>query len=366
MVSGTAGAAVGWLRGLGGVVGPCPGVASALSCLCLGVPPHPTPPGLPGPADGPWETAESCVVHTSASVYRRLQESPRQPPGGMNAWGPPPPPPISPGSPPASGRLLKSESEDSGVEMASNDHSPPTPLGSESSFSLDGFPPEKNPPGEEPGTEPPRPSRSRSASKKLVQAAQRSRRQRGPGRCPRQFGRRSANAADLPAEPAGQLQLGGLVSPVRSQGPVCPQAVPEPVLPVPGQGLRYLEHVCQMLERLARLQQDNRILRQQAAGGGPTGRPLFDGCVSPPAGRPLALGPGEGAAHPPDPPLAAGRPMQVEPERGSPVPPPPLDRGAALHLLRHAPNKAFSLPKRRLFCEAVCSCAVTSLSSAPA
>lgn len=26
-----------------------------------------------------------------------------------------------------------------------------------------------------------------------------------------------------------------------------------------------MEHVCQMLERLARLQQDNRILRQQAA-----------------------------------------------------------------------------------------------------
>lgn len=34
----------------------------------------------------------------------------------------------------------------------------------------------------------------------------------------------------------------------------------------PGQGLRYLEHICQMLERVARLQQDNRLLRQQAAG----------------------------------------------------------------------------------------------------
>ncbi|XP_069657126.1 uncharacterized protein C8orf58 homolog isoform X2 [Haliaeetus albicilla] len=211
--------------------------------------------------DGPWETAESCVVHTSASVYRRLQESPRQPPGGMNAWGPPPPPSVSPGSPPASGRLLKSESEDSGVEMASNDHSPPTSLGSESSFSLDGFPPEKNPPGEELGTEPPRPSRSRSASKKLVQAAQRSRRQRGPGRCPRQFGRRSANAADLQAETAWDPREPEEPNVEDPEG----SAVPEMVLPVPGQGLRYLEHVCQMLERLARLQQDNRILRQQAA-----------------------------------------------------------------------------------------------------
>ncbi|XP_050766221.1 LOW QUALITY PROTEIN: uncharacterized protein C8orf58 homolog [Gymnogyps californianus] len=218
--------------------------------------------------DGPWETAESCVVRTSASVYRRLQESPWQPLGGMSAWEPPPPPPFSPGSPPASGRLLKSESEDSGVEMASNEHSPSTPLGSESSFSLDGFPSEKSPPREEPGTEPPRLPRSRSASKKLVQAAQRSRRQRAPGRCPRQLGRRSASAADLRAEPARdprEPEGGGARAPGSPRAPRCPQAAPEAVLPVPGQGLRYLEHVCQMLERLAQLQQDNRLLRQQAA-----------------------------------------------------------------------------------------------------
>ncbi|KAM6341731.1 uncharacterized protein C8orf58 homolog [Podargus strigoides] len=197
---------------------------------------------------GPWETVESCVVRTSASVYRRLQESPRHPPGGVSAWGPPPPPPLSPGSPPASGRLLKSESEDSGVEMASNEHSPSTPLGSERSFSLDGFAPEKTPPGKEPGSEPPRPPRSRSASRRLVQAAQRSRRQRAPGRCPRH----GASVGRDPQEP----------------GPEDPEdeAVPEGGLPVPGQGLRYLEHVCQMLERMARLQQDNRLLRQQAAG----------------------------------------------------------------------------------------------------
>ncbi|XP_074020252.1 uncharacterized protein C8orf58 homolog [Numenius arquata] len=205
---------------------------------------------------GPWETAESCVVRTSASVYRRLQESPRQPPGGMSTWGPPPPPPLSPRSPPASGRLLKSESEDSGVEMASNEHSPSTPLGSESGFSLDGFPPEKSPPGGEPGTEPPRMPRSRSASKKLVQATQRSRRQRVPGRCPRQLGRRSASAAELRAELAGDHR--------EPEEPSAEDPEGAAMLPVPGQGLRYLEHVCQMLERLARLQQDNRLLRQQA------------------------------------------------------------------------------------------------------
>ncbi|XP_029140334.1 uncharacterized protein LOC107289258 [Protobothrops mucrosquamatus] len=38
---------------------------------------------------------------------------------------------------PMSGRLMKSESEDSGVEMASGDHAPLTPVESEKSFSLD-------------------------------------------------------------------------------------------------------------------------------------------------------------------------------------------------------------------------------------
>ncbi|XP_075592546.1 uncharacterized protein C8orf58 homolog [Balearica regulorum gibbericeps] len=258
-----AGAAAGWLGGLGGVAGPRPGVRGlgAPGPVSARGPPHLTPPGLPRPADGPWETVESCVVRTSASVYRRLQESPRQPPGGMSSWVPPPQPPLCPGSPPVSGQLLKSESEDSGVEMASNEHSPSTTLGSESSFSLDGFPPEKTPPGEEPGTEPPRPPRSRSSSKKLVQAVQRSRRQRAPGCCPRQLGRRSASTADLRAEPAWDPREPEEPSVEDPEG----AAVPEAVLPVPGQGLRYLEHVCQMLERLARLQQDNRLLRQQAA-----------------------------------------------------------------------------------------------------
>ncbi|KAI6073602.1 putative protein C8orf58-like protein isoform X1 [Aix galericulata] len=199
--------------------------------------------------DGPWETAESCVVRTSASVYRRLHESPRSPPAGMSgeesgSWDPPQPLPA-PGSPQASGRLLKSESEDSGVEMASNENSPSTPLGSESSFSLDGFQqpahgdPPKSPPGGECGAEPPRPFRSHSASRKPGQ--QRSRRQR-------QLSRRSTSAGDPRELSAEEPDAAG----VDAAGP--------------GQGLRYLEHICQMLERVARLQQDNRLLRQQAAG----------------------------------------------------------------------------------------------------
>lgn len=199
-------------------------------------------------------------MRTSASVYRRLQESPRQPPRGMSTRGTPPPPPQPPSRSPAGGRFLKFESEDSGVEMASNEHSPSTPLGSESSFNLDAFPAEK-PLGEEP----PRTPRSRSASRRLLQAAQRSRRQR----CPRQLTRRTTGSSDLaepprdPQEPEGATAaaVGGARPP---GSPRDPRAVPEAA--VSGQGLRYLEHVCQMLERLARLQQDNRALRQRAAG----------------------------------------------------------------------------------------------------
>ncbi|XP_030366148.1 uncharacterized protein C8orf58 homolog [Strigops habroptila] len=194
--------------------------------------------------DGPWEAAESCVVHTSASVYRRLQESPR---GEMSTRGPPAPHPLTPGTPPASGQLLKSESEDSGVEMAGNEHSPSTPVGSESSFSLDGFPAERSPAGEEPGTEPPR-----LPHRKLVQAAQRSRRQRVLGRCHRG----ATKPPREPEEPAAEAAA----APRGAQEPGSPRGAE------PGQGLRYLEHVCQMLERLAKLQQDNRLLRQQAEG----------------------------------------------------------------------------------------------------
>ncbi|KAM6996350.1 uncharacterized protein C8orf58 homolog [Passerculus sandwichensis] len=189
---------------------------------------------------GPWESAESCIVRSSASVYRRLQESPRQPRRGVSTRGPP-------SSPPAAVRPPKSESEDSGVETASNEHSPRSPPGSESRFSLDGFSLEQPPKEEQPPGEEEQPPKSRPGSRRLLQAAQRSRRQR----CPRQLSRLSASAADLaepPRDPEGS--------------PRDPRAVPE----LPGQGLRYLEHVCQMLERLARLQQDNRALRQQAAG----------------------------------------------------------------------------------------------------
>ncbi|XP_068026738.1 uncharacterized protein C8orf58 homolog isoform X1 [Melanerpes formicivorus] len=210
---------------------------------------------------GPWETAESCVVGTSASIYRRLRESPERPRGeAVSGWGPSPGPVLSSSSPLERRQLPRCESEDSGVEMPSNEHSPLTPLGSRSSFSL----PQSLPPGGQPGTEPSRPPHSRSGSKKLLQAAQRSRRQRAAGRCPRQPGRHGASAAKLWAQLARESRQREEPEVEHPDG----AAVPEATVPVPGQGLQYLEHVCQLLEHLARLQQDNLLLRQQVAQAG--------------------------------------------------------------------------------------------------
>ncbi|XP_014377867.1 uncharacterized protein C8orf58 homolog isoform X2 [Alligator sinensis] len=267
-------------------------------------------------AGGPME---GCVVLTSASMYRKLQET-WDPPAGARPGGemsgeqdpwdraesPTEPGPVrglsaSLGFFPKSGQLLKSESEDSGVEMASNEHSPSTPLGSESSFSLDGLdgfqPCADDPAGSNPeesrsgaaGLGQPDTlqerdcQRSLSASVKLAQVLQRSRKHRMAGRSARQLSR--SKRSQEGAEPYGLQQpgsQGGIAGTVEehSQAPSghhSPEAgSPEPCgdrtegprdpgLTLPGQGLRYLEHVCQMLERIAQLQKANLRLQQQQA-----------------------------------------------------------------------------------------------------
>lgn len=182
------------------------------------------------------------MVLTSASVYRKLQETRDSPAGArpgsemsgeQDPWdraeSPTEPGPVqglsaSLGFFPKSGKLLKSESEDSGVEMASNEHSPSTPLGSESSFSLDGLD------GFQPCTDDPAGSNaeesrsgaaglgqpdtlqerdcqhSLSASVKLAQVLQRSRKHRMAGRSARQLSR--SKRSQEGAEPYGSQQPG--------------------------------------------------------------------------------------------------------------------------------------------------------------
>lgn len=174
------------------------------------------------------------MVLTSVSMYRNLQDpqSPREHSlkleldgtigSEMDRW-------AEAGSPtefvphkglnhqlgfiPTSGRLLKSESEDSGVEMASSDHSPSTPVDSEKSFTLDcvdGFQPlskdsatvesHNSSPEEQaepdPGQDRPY-HRNLSVSKKLAQVVQRSQKHRLPTRSSRQLSQRPRSLLDL-------------------------------------------------------------------------------------------------------------------------------------------------------------------------
>ncbi|KAM9166272.1 uncharacterized protein C8orf58 homolog [Pangshura tecta] len=267
--------------------------------------------------DGARKPWESCVVLTSASVYRKLQEAsgesvdPTPEPqqgsrmsGELGLWGPAGSPtepdlPHQLGLFPKSGRLLKSESEDSGVEMAGNENSPSTPLGSESSFSLDCLdgsqpstadsaasdPEEGCPEAERP--EEPDPLRERaylrnlSVSKKLVQVLQRSRKLHVPNRSPKPLGRKSLSLVELELLASYGLQgLSGkegaaeghsqALSSRRSLEEQSAESCGEeaevrrdPSLTLPGQGLCYLEHICLMLEKIAQLQHANLQLQQQ-------------------------------------------------------------------------------------------------------
>ncbi|XP_053872542.1 uncharacterized protein C8orf58 homolog isoform X1 [Malaclemys terrapin pileata] len=268
----------------------------------------------PDGARKPWE---SCVVLTSASIYRKLQEAsgestdpaPEPQRGSrmsseLGLWGPAGSP-TEPGLPhqlglfPKTGRLLKSESEDSGVEMAGNENSPSTPLGSESSFSLDcldGFQPstadsaasdpEEGCPEAE-GPEEPDPLREQvylqnlSVSKKLAQVMQRSRKLHVPSRSPKPLGRKSLSLVELELLASyGSQGLSGKVGAAEGHSQAlsgcrsleeqstesCGEEAEvrrDPSLTLPGQGLRYLEHVCLMLEKIAQLQRANLQLQQQ-------------------------------------------------------------------------------------------------------
>lgn len=101
---------------------------------------------------------------------------------------------------------------------------------------------------------------------------------RGSGRCqfcqPRGDGGPEEHQDGIPQERgAGGLKEGGTGGP-EAHGDGDPRscdtgvAAPPGAVP-PAQGLRYLELLCRTLERLARLQEDNRQLRGARGGGGP-------------------------------------------------------------------------------------------------
>lgn len=258
------------------------------------------------------------MVLTSVSMYRKLQDTPApEPPqslklegkvscemGGWDQAGSPTEQDFLRGLPhplgflPSSGgRLLKSESEDSGVEMASSDHSPSTPVGSEKSFSLDcldGF----HPSTEDSAPSPPEPQktcpqgpdfqepapasdqvyhRNLSVSRKLAQVMQRSQRHCLPGQASRPLGQRPQSLKDLAGLKSSRLprtvdghlmgSASGALSDCRTleEWSTAEEAnvLDEPLLTMPGQGLRYLEHICQMLEKIAQLQRANLRLQYQ-------------------------------------------------------------------------------------------------------
>nr|XP_020635979.1 uncharacterized protein C8orf58 homolog [Pogona vitticeps]XP_020635981.1 uncharacterized protein C8orf58 homolog [Pogona vitticeps]XP_020635982.1 uncharacterized protein C8orf58 homolog [Pogona vitticeps]XP_020635983.1 uncharacterized protein C8orf58 homolog [Pogona vitticeps]XP_020635984.1 uncharacterized protein C8orf58 homolog [Pogona vitticeps]XP_020635985.1 uncharacterized protein C8orf58 homolog [Pogona vitticeps]XP_020635986.1 uncharacterized protein C8orf58 homolog [Pogona vitticep len=253
-----------------------------------------------------WRPVKDCVVLTSVSMTQQLQAphlefsfSPElegkmssQVERWSGAESPAESVPHKVGFSPMSGRLLKSESEDSGMEMASNDHSLSSPAGSERSFFLDfvdGFHPsvEDSPPpppyescpkgeGQEvlPGpTQDGTRCQNLSDSKEAAQPALQPQK-----RCPRPLSRMPCALKSLEGPPAMprptsiddlmEMLGGGDGQPAfdcnyPEEPSVKDKVKNEPLLAMPGEGLLYLEHICQMMEKIAQLQRTNLQLQHR-------------------------------------------------------------------------------------------------------
>ncbi|XP_028920531.1 uncharacterized protein C8orf58 homolog [Ornithorhynchus anatinus] len=196
------------------------------------------------------EPSWSCLVPGAVSVYRRLEGGVPEPPEPLE----PPRGVGRPRSPREQVPLLKLASRDSGVEMAVGESPPLTPP----RFSLDSldFRPRGSPepPASEPASEPGR----FLTSCKLERVVERSR--RSPATLPRRrrVGREPGTTSELPGSPRpGSF----LAEPSLGPGSEAKEVGAEAWACLPGQGLRYLEHLCLVLERMALLQQLN--LQQQ-------------------------------------------------------------------------------------------------------
>ncbi|XP_006884966.1 PREDICTED: uncharacterized protein C8orf58 homolog [Elephantulus edwardii] len=189
------------------------------------------------------DLACGCVVPGVTSTYRRIQDaadccSPAPWDGDGPLRGP--------------GRqvpLLKLASRDSGVEMAVEDSSLAISPGI-SQDSLDFEPVGSPEPPPLAAMEPPAQRGRLLASRKLEQVLERSRRlQTSSASLPRRCRPSKSDCEDVPSfEAGGQATEAETGLEVRA-------LEPEVWTSLPGQGLRYLEHLCLVLEQMVRLQQ---------------------------------------------------------------------------------------------------------------
>ncbi|XP_045142783.1 uncharacterized protein C8orf58 homolog [Echinops telfairi] len=194
------------------------------------------------------DPARGCVVPGVSSTYRRIPDAAggASPPWNAEAQlrGP--------------GRrvpLLKLASRDSGVEMAVGDSSLVTSPG----LSLDSLDFDPSGSSEAPAlVEPPAQLGRLLASRTLEQVLERS---RCHPSCPASWSQQhrplqppSKPACELPALGGGEQETTGSEKDLEAAEGV--RALePEVWTSLPGQGLRYLEHLCLVLEQMARLQQ---------------------------------------------------------------------------------------------------------------
>nr|XP_033805852.1 uncharacterized protein C8orf58 homolog [Geotrypetes seraphini] len=257
-------------------------------------------PQAPRRGGGDW-SSESCVVVTCASIYRKLEDGAHLGPqaevtghrmsDALDLCSQL----LEPGFFHKAERLVKSESEDSGVEMGSTENSVFTPLGSLNSFHQEGPPGSPTLSTAEPhslSSTPDPLNLSLTASTKLKEVMQRSKKlgglERSPSRLP-PFSVIQKHSGSLPSL-SGELLLGkdGESSVRQRRRPSFniralsddPETLAlirrraweqrhmqedENLQLLPGPGLHYLEHVCQMLEKIAHLQQYNLRLQQERA-----------------------------------------------------------------------------------------------------
>ncbi|XP_057577170.1 uncharacterized protein C8orf58 homolog isoform X2 [Hippopotamus amphibius kiboko] len=223
-----------------------------------------------GGRDGAGEDlTRGCVVPGVTSTYRRIPDA--APGCSADSW-------RENGRLRGPGRqapLLKLASQDSGVEMAVGDNSPASSLGL-SQDSLNCEPVGSAEPPALGAVGPPAHLSRLLASRKLEQVLKRSRQlPTSPASLSQHY-----RSPKLPSKPECEMPLFGAGAQEATEAErdleagleeaeVVGGLGPEAWACLPGQGLRYLEHLCLVLEQMARLQQLCLQLQTQRAPGDP-------------------------------------------------------------------------------------------------